>query len=109
MKRDKGKKSANKSAPGKPFQSGADQRRGNGPSKGAPNAGRPPDEFKALCRELATTANTIKAVRAILKDQDHSQFLQALRWASEHGYGKPTQPMEHSATGTLAELLAGVK
>lgn len=80
---------------------------GRGPAKGAPNAGRPPDEFKALCRELATAENTIKAVRAILKDKKHAQFIPALRWASEHGYGKPTQPLEHGVTDSLAALIRG--
>lgn len=96
-----GKKSGNR--PGT-FVSN-DPRSGKGPAKGAPNAGRPPDEFKALCRELATAANTIKAVRAILKDQDHGQFLQALRWASEHGYGKPNQPVDLGVSDSLADLI----
>lgn len=99
-----GKKSGNR--PGTFVGGAADPRAGRGPKKGAPNAGRPPDEFKALCRELATAANTIKAVREILKDQDHAQFLQALRWASEHGYGKPNQPLEHSGSITMEDFLA---
>lgn len=100
------KKSAKKSAPGRPFQPGTDQRRGNGPSKGAPNAGRPPDKFKELCRELASGQKTIEAVEAILEDQSHSQFMAALKWASEHGYGRPSQPLEHSGTITIEDFLA---
>lgn len=45
------KKSVGKSAVPpqlKPFQRGNDPRRGRGPEKGAPNAGRPPDRIKEL-------------------------------------------------------------
>jgi hypothetical protein len=45
-------KSAQKSVPGKPFQEGKDSRRGRGPQKGAPNAGRPTEEFKAWLEGL---------------------------------------------------------
>lgn len=56
--------------------------------------GRPPDEFKALCQNLATSADTLKAVTAILRDKSHPAFMGALKWASEHGYGKPTQTVQ---------------
>ena len=46
------RKSAPKSAPGRPFARGTDPRRGRGPSKGAPNAGRPPNALRALSREV---------------------------------------------------------
>lgn len=59
-----------------------------------PNGGRPPDEFKAMCRELVTREATWKAVQAILKDSDHSHYMSALKWAAEHGYGKPTETLE---------------
>lgn len=51
------KKSVGKSTAGpvppqlKPFQRGADPRRGHGPAKGAPNAGRPPDRIVELARQ----------------------------------------------------------
>lgn len=46
-------KSAKKSAGlvGTPFKPGPDSRRGRGPKKGAPNAGRPPNELRAMLRE----------------------------------------------------------
>jgi hypothetical protein len=64
---------------------------GGGPQ---PGAGRPTDEFKAMCRELVTRDATWKAVQAILKDPEHSHYMSALKWASEHGYGKPTETVE---------------
>jgi hypothetical protein len=95
------KKSARKSAKkgrGKPFVAG-DPRSGRGPRKGAPNAGRPPDAFKALCQEMATRDETLAAVRAILADRTHPQFMAALKWASENGYGRPTQALEVTGKG----------
>lgn len=86
------RKSARKSAPGVPFQAGADRRRGRGPKKGT--GGRPPDAFKALCQDLASGKVTVANVRAILTDKDHPQFMPALRWATENGYGKPSQAVE---------------
>lgn len=87
------KKSARKSVTGKPFVEGADPRRGKGPAPGSPNAGRPKDEFKALCRDLASGDKTIDSVRAILDNPAHPQFVAALRYVTEHGYGKPEQPI----------------
>lgn len=57
---------------------------------GHPGAGgRPPDGFKALCRALASGERTVAEVQAILDDRDHPHFMAALKWASEHGYGRP--------------------
>ncbi len=47
-----------------PFAKGHDPRRGKGPKKGAPNAGRPPDFLKALKAEGAIEAT--EQVRALL-------------------------------------------
>lgn len=69
----------------------------NGRGIGHPGAGgRPPDEFKRICQGLASGAATLAAVQRILKDPDHAAYLGALKWATEHGYGKPTQPVEHT-------------
>ena len=70
---------------------------GGGPQ---PGSGRPPDAFKALCRQLASGEITVEQVEAILKDKGHPQFMAALKWATEHGYGKPTEHVEHSGTVT---------
>lgn len=81
--------------------------RGKGPKKGAPNAGRPPDKFKEMCRALASSAEVEKEVHAILKEgSDNAMFLGALKWASEHGYGRPDQSVDLKSGGlSLAELL----
>jgi hypothetical protein len=66
-----------------------------GTNKGGP--GRPPDEFKEMCRQLASREETLKQVQAILGDPDHGQFMAALKWATENGYGKAPQSV--SVTG----------
>lgn len=59
--------------------------------------GRPPDEFKAMCRALVTREETWKAVQDILTDKAHQHYMSALKWAAEHGYGKPTETMKIDA------------
>lgn len=86
-------KSAHKSV-GRPFVKGGDPRQGRGPAKGAPNAGRPPDLFRELCRELACSAED--AARIALADSKHPAFIGALKWATEHGYGRPAQTIQHT-------------
>ena len=92
-----GEKAARK-AVGRPFAKGADPRR----NTTTPGTGRPPDAFKELCRELTSGEKTVKQLQAILKNADHPQFMAAVRWASEHGYGKPVQPVDVNVTGNLA-------
>lgn len=80
--------------------------KGHGPKKGAPNAGRPPDAFKEMCRGLASSGDVEKAVRRVVKNPKHPAFIGALKWASEHGYGRPEQGVDLKSGGkTLAELI----
>jgi hypothetical protein len=53
-----------------------------------------PDEFKALCRELVSSTKTVENVQAILMNANHPHFMAVLKWASEHGYGRPTATIE---------------
>ena len=62
--------------------------RGRGPAKGAPNAGRPRDEWKAWLRSLVDSSETRESVAAILRDPEHPAFARVLQWADERGYGK---------------------
>lgn len=57
-----------------------------GTNKGGP--GRPPDEFKAALAKLADDAVRAGHVATILTNPDHPQFLRALEWATDRGYGK---------------------
>jgi hypothetical protein len=47
-----------------------------------------------MCRELVTRNETLAAVRKILRDPDHPAFVGALKWATEHGHGRPLQRVE---------------
>ncbi len=92
---------AKKSAPkfgarSNPLKKGPDPRRGNGPKKGAPNAGRPPDAFRLLCRDIATRGAQALIAEKVMKDPKHPAFQTALRWATENGYGKAPQTLEHT-------------
>lgn len=59
-------KSVGKSKPPKAFEKGPDARRGRGPAKGAPNAGRPPNEWKQSLRGLADREAVLAHVDAAL-------------------------------------------
>ncbi len=72
--------------------------RGRGPKKGAPNAGRPPDAWKALCRELASSDELIEKAKLVLRVPNHPAWLGAWKFLTEQGYGKPTQPVEGDMT-----------
>lgn len=73
-----------------------------GTNKGGP--GRPPDEFKALCQQLATNGAVVAAV--VLRDKDHPAYLGALKWATEHGYGKPKETIDLQHSGKVAVTFA---
>ena len=79
---------------------------GKGPAKGAPNAGRPPDEWRDRLRAMASRDEVLEHVSAVLlAGPDHPYFDRALQYATDHGYGRPTQPVEHSGKVTLETLL----
>jgi hypothetical protein len=83
---------------------------GRGPAKGAPNAGRPPDEWKAALRAMASRDEVMAHVESVLlAGPDHPFFDRALQYVTEHGYGRASQPLEHSGTVTLEALLAQVR
>ena len=63
--------------------------------------GRPRDEFRAMLREAASSDTVLAGLQLILKDPSHPQFLKALEFAAERGYGKEVQPMEGGLTLTV--------
>lgn len=65
------------------------------------NGGRPKDEWKAALRALASADEVLDAVAAILSDPSHPQFLRALEYASERGYGKEAQGVEGDVRLTI--------
>lgn len=99
-------KSVGKSVPPQltPFRKGDGRKRGRGCAKGAPNAGRPPDAFREMCREIASIGGQALLAHRVLQNPKHPAFRDALRWATEHGYGKPTE--KHELTGKDGAPLA---
>lgn len=102
MNRDE--KSARKSVVGRPFKKGGDPRQGRGPKKGAPNAGRPPDEFKARLAQLASRDQTLEFLERCLNGEfGPDAYMKAMQWSTERGYGKV--PTETKISGDAAEPL----
>lgn len=73
---------------------------GGGPQ---PGSGRPPDEFKAACARLASRDKTLALVEKVLDDPITyaSLWAGALKWATEHGYGKPKESIDHTVSGEV--------
>lgn len=67
--------------PGNPGNSGGKKGR----------SGRKSNAWKRLWRTEVNKEAVLAAARAILKDPKHPHFKSVLQWASEQGYGKPTQ------------------
>ncbi|MBY0490613.1 MAG: hypothetical protein K2R93_12295 [Gemmatimonadaceae bacterium] len=90
-----------KSASGRPLRGAAADpaKRGRGPKKGAPNAGRPPNEFREHMRALVSRADVTKALEAVLKSPTHPHFMAAYKMACEFGYGRAVQAVEHAGHG----------
>lgn len=81
------------------FTGADDPRRGRGPKKGAPNAGRPPDEFKRIMRGISSRKEVIARLRKLTgksKTVPDELFLKAWEKITDRGYGKAVQPLEHS-------------
>lgn len=52
-----------------------------------------------MCQELAVTgAKGVKLIMDEANPHEHPAFLGALKWATEHGYGKPKETKEINAT-----------
>lgn len=86
-----GRKSGRKVPGG--FTGADDPRRGRGPKKGAPNAGRPPDKHREECQRMISDPKCEKAVRSILGNPKHPAFAPMWRIVAERGYGKTPQPI----------------
>jgi hypothetical protein len=95
------KSSRKSSATGKPFQKGDPRiQRGNGPAKGAPNAGRPRDEWKRELQALASSDAVLTHLRAtIAAGPDHPYFPKALDYLTDHGFGKAMQSVDVTSAG----------
>lgn len=76
---------------------------GGGPQ---PGAGRPPDQWKAALRALADRKEVLDHIDTALQAGPSDPFFaKALDYVTEHGYGKATQPVAHSGSLGIVDLL----
>jgi hypothetical protein len=73
--------------------------RGRGPAKGAPNAGRPPDAFKAEMAALADRWRQAAKAKGILDDPEHPHWMNAGKFAHEMAHGRPNQAVDLTSGG----------
>jgi hypothetical protein len=105
-------KSARKPAKprGKPFPKGQrDPRQGNGPAKGAENAGRPPDWWKAQMRELRDRFLIAAQAAEVIDNPDHPQWAKVGTWVHEQLEGKAKTSVDVTSKGeSLSDLLTAI-
>lgn len=56
-------------------------------------------------RQLASGEKTQAQLVKILKNCDHDQFMRALAYCTDHGYGKAKETIEHTGSLTLEHFL----
>lgn len=95
------KAAGKRAASGKPFAKGKDARR----NVTKPGSGRPPDEFKQRMRDLASSQAVYEHLDTVIQDPNHLQWLGALKYATEHGYGKAREHLELSGKLTLESII----
>lgn len=101
------KKTARKTAPGIPFKGKADPRNGHGPKKGAPNAGRPPEEYLTWLRGVLESQKCRKAIQTVLEDPEHPAFTKLYATCGDRSYGKPLQEVQASGDVTIRVVYDG--
>ena len=52
-----------------------------------------------MCQALASDDEVLKQVKIILKNPDHAQFMRALQWATDRGYGKAPESVDVTSKG----------
>lgn len=74
--------------------------KGRGPKKGAANAGRPRDEWKARLQAMASRDEVLDHVSTVLlAGPDHPFFAKALEYVTDHGYGKAASSLDLTTKG----------
>lgn len=91
---------------GKPFVKGDPRiQRGKGPAKGAPNAGRPPNEWNARMEALADRWLIAVEAGSVVDDDTHPLFDKVGRWIVEQLRGRAKQAVDVTSDG---KALSGV-
>lgn len=67
-----------------------------------PGPGRLPAAFQEFCQEIACSgAEAARRVMSLPNAEDHPAYLGALKWATEHGYGKPKETVDLKMSGAV--------
>lgn len=77
----------------KPFTKGADPRRGSG-KKG--RSGRKPDAWRAELQAMVSSDAVLDKLEMVLRDPNHPAYVGALKYASDHGFGRAKETVEHT-------------
>lgn len=73
---------------------------GRGPAKGAPNAGRPRDEWRAKLQAMASRDEVLAHVEATLLNGPADPFFdRALQYVTDHGYGRAPSSVDITSGG----------
>ena len=83
-------KSAAVTVRGKPFDA-VDTRRGKGPAKGAPQAGRPSHEWRDFLRDLRADPTLRESMRQAARDPESRAFGQLLKLLASYDPDGPDQ------------------
>jgi hypothetical protein len=68
-----------------------------GGTPGNRGGGRPPDEFKRRMAEMASSDAALSYLEECLTGTHGPEVaLRAQQYAADRGYGKPSQPVEHT-------------
>jgi hypothetical protein len=82
---------------------------GRGPAKGAPNAGRPPDWWKAQMRELRDRFLVAAQAAEVIDNPDHPQWAKVGTWAHEQLEGRARTSVDVTSKGeSLSDLLTAL-
>jgi hypothetical protein len=80
------------------------------PGQSGNPGGRPKGLGEAIRKRLGEGEKLIDWMMGIAETADkEADRIQAIRWLSDHGYGKPVEHVEHSADESLSSLFDLIK
>lgn len=85
----------------RPFVKGADKRRGKGPAKGSPKAGRPPNWWREKMAELRDRWLATAEADKIVENSDHPEWRRLGQALHEMVEGKPAQAINAKVDATV--------
>lgn len=73
--------------------------KGRGPAKGAPNAGRPPNEWNAVIEKLGDRWLVALEASSVVDDAEHPLFEKVGKWLVEQVRGRAKQQVDVTSDG----------